>query len=84
MRVVKLNGPEWLPRAQETHWPCKASMYLHIAVVWGQTYALHGMEWPLPAFSGSLTVWVVGWHHVFSWWKKGQSLLHGASEAACL
>lgn len=29
-------------------------MYLHIAVVWGQTYALHGMEWPLPAFSGSL------------------------------
>lgn len=54
MCVVKLNGPEWLPRAQETHWPCKASMYLHIAVMWGQTYALHGMEWPLPAFSGSL------------------------------
>lgn len=52
--------------------------------------ALHEMEGPLVAFSGSLTA--LGCHHVFwwggimfsAWWKKGHSLLHGATEAVCL
>lgn len=53
--MVKLNGPEWLPRAQETRWPCKTPRYLCMLQCGDRLPALHGMEWPLPAFSGSLT-----------------------------
>lgn len=47
---------------------------------------LHCMEWsgPYQHFQAVWRPWEVGWHHVFAWWKKGQSLLHGAIEAACL
>lgn len=67
--MVKLNGPEWLPRAQETHWPCKASMCLHIAAVWGNCPAWNGGA-PGSIFRlfdnlGVSPCFLVGWHHVF-------------------
>lgn len=55
MCVVKLNGPEWLPRAQDTCWPCETSMYLRMLQCGDRLPAVHGMEWPLPALWGGLT-----------------------------
>lgn len=40
--VDVVKQPEWLPRAQETHWLCKSSLCLCIAAVWGHCPAWNG------------------------------------------